>query len=236
MSDTTAEPSASRVFDQKYCSGCGELIHRTAPLCPRCGAPQADVQSQIMNVPKSRTLAVVLALFLGGLGAHKFYLNRPGMGFLYLLFFWTFIPAIIALVEAIIYICMSDEAFARRFSRGASTTLTPTWTAPAPSARTWTPDDGKRPVTFLLGIGILFMPVIFVWFLLRSGYSPLARCIGFIWLALLVSLEIIAVVSAPAPRPVQASSSSAPAVSSSPQEPQAPRRHHHGVRRKKASE
>ncbi len=42
---------------------------------------------------------MLLALFLGGLGAHKFYMGHIGLGVLYLLFFWTFIPAIVALVE-----------------------------------------------------------------------------------------------------------------------------------------
>ena len=48
---------------------------------------------------KDGTTAVLLALFLGGLGAHKFYLGQAGLGVLYLLFCWTFIPAIVALFE-----------------------------------------------------------------------------------------------------------------------------------------
>ncbi|EFL92339.1 TM2 domain-containing hypothetical protein [Candidatus Regiella insecticola LSR1] len=39
--------------------------------------------------------------FFGGIGAHKFYLGKIGQGFLYLLFFWTLIPAIIAFIEFI---------------------------------------------------------------------------------------------------------------------------------------
>lgn len=37
----------------------------------------------------------------------------------------------------------------------------------------------KRHVGFLLGLGILFFPIIFVWFLLRKGHSTIARIIGF---------------------------------------------------------
>jgi TM2 domain-containing membrane protein YozV len=55
---------------------------------------------QYSNSKKSATTAVVLALFLGGLGVHKFYLGQTGMGILYLLFCWTTIPAWIALIEA----------------------------------------------------------------------------------------------------------------------------------------
>ena len=55
---------------------------------------------QYNSVKKNPTTAVVLALFLGGLGVHKFYLNQAGLGVLYLLFCWTYIPGVIALVEA----------------------------------------------------------------------------------------------------------------------------------------
>ncbi|MCV5990326.1 NINE protein, partial [Escherichia coli] len=55
------------------------------------------------------------AFFLGGLGAHKFYLGKVGQGFLYLIFCWTFIPAIVAFIEFFIYLCTSDEDFARKY-------------------------------------------------------------------------------------------------------------------------
>jgi TM2 domain-containing membrane protein YozV len=49
---------------------------------------------------KNPTTAVVLALLLGGIGAHKFYLGQTGMGVLYLIFCWTYIPAIVGFIEA----------------------------------------------------------------------------------------------------------------------------------------
>lgn len=101
---------AGAMTNQKYCSGCGVLIHRDARECPKCGAPQADAGGR-----KSRVVAIVLALLLGGIGGHKFYLGRVGWGFLYLIFCWTFIPAIAAFIEAIIYITMSDANFARKY-------------------------------------------------------------------------------------------------------------------------
>lgn len=44
----------------------------------------------------------LLAFFLGGIGAHKFYAGKVGLGVVYLIFCWTFIPAIVAFVEFII--------------------------------------------------------------------------------------------------------------------------------------
>lgn len=64
---------------------------------------------------KSRLAAILLAFFLGGFGVHKFYLGQIVAGIFYLLFCWTFIPAIIAFIEFIIYICMSDEEFAKKY-------------------------------------------------------------------------------------------------------------------------
>lgn len=60
------------------------------------------IQFQIAfaNEKKSVGAAILLALFLGGIGAHKFYLGQSGLGVLYLLFCWTFIPSIIAIGEA----------------------------------------------------------------------------------------------------------------------------------------
>jgi len=61
-------------------------------------------------------VAALLALFLGGLGAHHFYLGRPILGVLYLLFCWTFIPAIIAFIEGLVLLVTSDDSFNRSHS------------------------------------------------------------------------------------------------------------------------
>jgi membrane associated rhomboid family serine protease len=93
----------------KYCQGCAAQLHTSARACPQCGA------SQGASGEKSRVAAALLAFFLGGFGVHKFYLGRIAAGFLYLIFCWTFIPAIIAFIEFIIYLTMSDEAFAAKY-------------------------------------------------------------------------------------------------------------------------
>jgi len=63
----------------------------------------------------NKLVAALLALFLGGIGIHKFYLHQPIQGILYILFCWTLIPAIIAFIEAIIYLCISESEFQRRY-------------------------------------------------------------------------------------------------------------------------
>lgn len=65
---------------------------------------------------KNRGLAIALALFLGGLGIHRFYVGRVGSGFLYLIFCWTFIPSILGLFTAIRWAFMSDQKFDELYS------------------------------------------------------------------------------------------------------------------------
>jgi TM2 domain-containing membrane protein YozV/RNA polymerase subunit RPABC4/transcription elongation factor Spt4 len=102
--------------DQKYCNSCATPMHLTARQCPRCGAIQSSGST---NSSKSKVSAALLAFFLGGIGAHRFYLGSVGMGILYLVFFWTGIPAIVALIEGIYYLSMSDEKFNLKVQTGS---------------------------------------------------------------------------------------------------------------------
>jgi len=57
---------------------------------------------------RSRTVAGILALLLGVVGAHKFYQGKYAQGVLFLLFFWTFIPGVLATIEGV-HLLGSDE-------------------------------------------------------------------------------------------------------------------------------
>jgi TM2 domain-containing membrane protein YozV len=99
----------SKAADEQFCASCGAVIKIKAELCPKCGVRQRQGNT------KSKTTAGVFALLLGGFGAHKFYLGLTGLGVLYLVFFWTFIPAIVAFVEGILLLMMSDDRFAEKY-------------------------------------------------------------------------------------------------------------------------
>ncbi|WP_046004625.1 TM2 domain-containing protein [Pseudoalteromonas rubra] len=108
----------SKEVDEKFCSDCGAVIKAKAEICPKCGvrqsAPPGALGSTAAN-GKSRVAAALFAFFLGSFGAHKFYLGQVGLGVLYLFFCWTFIPALISLIEFILFLTMSDEAFNQKY-------------------------------------------------------------------------------------------------------------------------
>jgi len=122
------------------CSQCGAPIDPNATTCKYCGEalpqqqvvqqPQYTQQPQMpygqqpvvyvqqqatpydQNWPtRSKIAAGLLGIFLGGLGVHKFYLGRAGLGIVYILFSWTFIPAIVGFIEGIVYLTSSDHNF-----------------------------------------------------------------------------------------------------------------------------
>lgn len=67
--------------------------------------------------PKDKTVAILLALFLGGLGIHHFYLGNTLRGIVSILlcFFTLGFGAIFALIEAILMATCSEEDFQRKW-------------------------------------------------------------------------------------------------------------------------
>lgn len=99
--------------NEKFCYECGQIINAKAEICPKCGVRQLYPSR---NQGKSKLAAGLIAIFLGFIGIHKFYLGQTGWGIVYLLFCWTWIPALVGLIEGIIYLCMSDENFDAKYN------------------------------------------------------------------------------------------------------------------------
>ena len=134
------------------CSECGHQVSDKANSCPNCGCPieaqlppplpgetgeeQAKQEEKSPIIPpmpigvfdcgisgKSRGVAALLALFLGALGIHYFYVGKTGAGILFLLLTillsWTIlIPlaiSIITLVQAILLFTMIHDEFERKY-------------------------------------------------------------------------------------------------------------------------
>ena len=100
----------NKASDEKLCGACGEPIKIMAEICPKCGVRQRN--------PISKAALLLFTFFLGGIGAHKFYTGRYWQGVLYILFCWTGIPGLIALIEFIIYAFTSSEKLQQKYSAG----------------------------------------------------------------------------------------------------------------------
>lgn len=81
---------------------------------------------------KNRAVAAVLALLLGGLGAHKYYLGQYGRALLYLLLSWTGISVVLSVIEFVYLLFIPKETFCAKFH---ISTAKPTPTATAAPAR-----------------------------------------------------------------------------------------------------
>ena len=65
---------------------------------------------------KNKNEAGILAIVLGGLGMHKFYLGKYGQGLIYAACCWSFIPALIGIAEGIHFLTETPEQFEAELS------------------------------------------------------------------------------------------------------------------------
>lgn len=112
MSTETAE-DRSPGPDEMYCSSCGDVVKQEAEICPHCGVRLRDAPGR--DAGDKKLIAALLALLFGSFGIHKFYLGQKTQGILYLVFFWTLIPALLGIVDAARYLLLDDEEFAARY-------------------------------------------------------------------------------------------------------------------------
>lgn len=124
---------------KKFCQHCGKVIDEECVVCPQCGKQVKELQQQKAEQPQvvinntnnnsanavasarayaagtgyrkviNKWAAFFLCLFLGYLGAHKFYEGKIGMGVLYLLTFGLF--GIGWFVDLIIILCKPNPYY-----------------------------------------------------------------------------------------------------------------------------
>jgi len=93
----------------KFCKHCGTKVHEDAIICTACGRQIEELKQESAAAPQvvinnantssnvntnvngggyrkaiNKWTAFFLCLFLGGIGAHKFYEGKIGMGILYI--------------------------------------------------------------------------------------------------------------------------------------------------------
>ncbi len=106
--DEQTQNTAQTQSNTKFCKHCGEKIADKAVICPLCGCQVEEISNSQSQQPivinntnnnvasasavaaggygraKNKWVALVLCIFLGFLGGHKFYEGKAGMGILYL--------------------------------------------------------------------------------------------------------------------------------------------------------
>lgn len=113
----------------KFCKHCGQKIPEEAVLCTHCGrqveelkqaqsaTPNIVIQNTNNNTNvagavgrmRSKWVAVLLCLFLGVVGGHKFYEGKAGMGILYIFTFGLF--GIGVLINLIALLCKPNPYY-----------------------------------------------------------------------------------------------------------------------------
>lgn len=86
------------------CKNCEQVLGEGTKICPICKTPQEDRQD---NMPKrSRWIAGLLQIFLGGFGLGRFYLGYNGMGLAQLFTMpILFIGNIWGIIDGILILC-----------------------------------------------------------------------------------------------------------------------------------
>ncbi|MBR1373314.1 TM2 domain-containing protein [bacterium] len=74
----------------------GETIYSKAT--PKSYVFKENDSQKVVN----KVAYALLAIFLGGFGAHNFYAGKTVKGIIYLVLCWTFIPALLGLIEGCI--------------------------------------------------------------------------------------------------------------------------------------
>lgn len=132
--ETNQETANVQSKETKFCKECGEKISAKAEICPKCGCrvetaavstPQIVInnsnensnQNQNVNQmaammgvrQRNKWVAFFLCLFLGFLGAHKFYEGKAGMGILYI--FTGGLFGIGAIIDLITILCKPNPYY-----------------------------------------------------------------------------------------------------------------------------
>lgn len=119
--------------ETKFCKHCGQAIDADCVVCPKCGKQVEELKSSnngqpiVINnnnnnsssssaaavaggfygeliSPKSWLVTLLLCIFLGGVGGHRFYAGKIGTAIIMILLCWTGISVIWAVIDLIFII------------------------------------------------------------------------------------------------------------------------------------
>lgn len=114
---------------QKFCKHCGQIIDKDCIICPKCGKQVEELKTNEPNIvinntsnsnsnavayansggnngisPKSRLITLLLCIFLGALGAHRFYTGKIITGIIMIPLMFVYIGEIWLVIDLIFII------------------------------------------------------------------------------------------------------------------------------------
>ena len=75
-------PQYQKQFDEQFCSSCGKPIKIKAEICPYCGVRQYGSKEKS---DRNWLTCLLLFLFLGWIGGHRFYVGKIWTAILYVI-------------------------------------------------------------------------------------------------------------------------------------------------------
>ncbi|QEE17202.1 TM2 domain-containing protein [Promethearchaeum syntrophicum] len=78
--------------------------------------PTTSSPNPLQSSDPQQNISGLLALVVGDLGVHKFYMGDTTLGIIYLCLSWTFIPGILSFIEGIMILTESKTDFEKRLS------------------------------------------------------------------------------------------------------------------------
>lgn len=114
MNEVNNNQHYQKQLDEIFCSSCGKPIKKEAEICPYCGVRVK--QNKYANISdKDWSTCLLLCLFIGIFGGHRFYVGKTVSGILYLFTLGGFIIG--AIIDLICIICGTFRDNEKKFIR-----------------------------------------------------------------------------------------------------------------------
>ena len=105
------------VIRDVFCPSCGTKVPENVKFCPNCGGKIYPVSETAKAGKKDKLVAGLLAIVLGGLGIHYFYLGKTTAGVLTIVISLVScgIWPVVMLIQGILMLIMSEEDFDSKY-------------------------------------------------------------------------------------------------------------------------